>query len=79
MGAPAMKTVREHIKEERVTVAMTLKELIEKEREAVATMLAMRENYITAQNHLDAATRNLANARIALDMAINNSLSTPQP
>ena len=51
----------------------TLKELIKEEREAVATMIAMRENYITAQNNLDAATRNLSYARIALDMALESA------
>lgn len=60
MGAPSMKT---------------LKELIKEEREAVATMLAMRENYQAAQNNLDAAERNLSNARIALDMALEKSVS----
>ena len=64
MGAPSMKT---------------LKELIKEEREAVATMLAMRENYQAAQNNLDAAERNLSNARIALDMAIEKETPNGRP
>lgn len=66
MGAPAMKT-------------KTIKELIKEERDAVGAMIAMRDNYLEAQKRLGDAMRNLSNARIALDMAIEKETPNGRP